>query len=629
MLQTTRATRPIRRLEDIELLEKISYDELVPSRNIYEVFQATAELHGERPALTMLPSADLNDVPRVYTHRELLAEINRAANMFVEFGVAGTDVIAILSRSHARIPALMWGAETAGVVSCINYLLEPEAIVALLESEKAQVLVCPGPDHDAEIWKKAQAVIARMSTLKFVLVLGSTPDGTDTRVHSVDEAMDKQPADRLAFSRRPGRDSIAALFHTGGTTGVPKLVPQTHLNQIHAAWSLAQLFSLTEHDVALNGFPLFHVGGASTIGLSVLAAGGHNVILSPSGLRDPAIVRNIWKLVERYRASVIGGVPTSIGSMSEIPVAGCDLSSVRFAFTGGASIPAAIAQRFEQRTGIKLLEQYGMTESVAALATTPFHGKHLRGSVGMRCPFSQIHIMERDEGGAWRECPAGNIGSVVVSGPQIVSGYLDPHHNLSTFTPDGKLITGDLGHLNADGYLFLTAREKDLIIRSGHNIDPLAIEEVANAHPAVAVSAAVGMPDGYAGELPVVFVAPSPGHSIDTAELQAFIAARIPEPPAKPRYVFVLDTIPVTGVGKIFKPALRELALNYKLRMEVAALDAAIEVLDVACGSAVGSTLLTLRAAHPAEQAKGERMLADALARLPVTVQVEWVTGSA
>ena len=625
MLHTTRAARPIRSLEDIELLEALPFDDLIPHQNVYEIFQATAQHHGDRPALTVLPSADLDETPTVYTHHQLLREITRAANMLDGFGIGGAGVISILSRTHARIPALIWGAETAGVASCINYLLEPEAIAALLEAEKAQILVCPGPGYDVEIWNKAQEAIARVDTLKAVLVLGPTPDAADARVQSLDEAMDKQPADRLVFVRRPARDSIAAIFHTGGTTGLPKLVPHTHLNQIHAAWSLAQLFSLTEHDIALNGFPLFHVGGASTIGLSVLAAGGHNVMLSPSGLRNQDIVRNIWKLVGRYRATFIGGVPTSIGSMSEVPVAGCDVSSVRFAFTGGAPIPTAVAERFEQRTGIPLLEQYGMTESVAALATTPFHGKHIRGSVGIRCPFSQIRIMRRDECDAWKECATGDVGSVVVSGPQIINGYMDPRHNEDSFTPDGSLITGDLGYLNDDGYLFLTAREKDLIIRSGHNIDPVAIEEVANAHPAVAVSAAVGMPDGYAGELPVVFVAPSPGHSIDTAELQGFIAERIPEPPAKPRHVFVLDAIPVTGVGKIFKPALRDLALNYKLRMEVAALDAEIEVLDVACDASGGASL-KLRAGRPIKQARNERRLADALARLPVPVRVEWVS---
>jgi fatty-acyl-CoA synthase len=628
MAKTTRAVRPIRGIKDIEMLEQSPYDELVPSQSIYEVLQATAELHGDRPALTMLGSAELDDVSAVYTHHELLAEVTRAANMFAELGIAGDGVISILSRTHARIPSLLWGAETAGTASCINYLLASDVISALLEAEGARVLVCPGPALDAEIWAKALEVMARVDGLSAVLVLGGMPDYSDSRVLDLDEMMNRQPADRLIFTRRPNREDIAALFHTGGTTGVPKLVPQTHLNQIHAAWSLAQLFSITEEDVALNGFPLFHVGGTSTIGMSVLAAGGHLVMLSPAGFRDKRITANIWRLVERYRATIIGGVPTSISSMSEVPVEGCDLSSLRFAFTGGASLPTAIAQRFEQRAGIALLEQYGMTETVAALATTPFHGKHVRGSVGIRCPFSRIAIMERRDKGIWRACVPGSVGSVIVSGPQVVKGYLDPQHSHDTFTPDGGLITGDLGYLDDEGYLFLTGREKDLIIRSGHNIDPAAIEEVANAHPAVALSAAVGMPDGYAGELPVVFVAPASGHSIDTAELQDFIAARISEPPAKPRHVFVLDAIPVTGVGKIFKPALRELALNHKLRMEVAALDVPIEVISISCDSDGRHASMRLRTINRSDHLQCASKLSDALEKLPVKVAIEWVPSS-
>lgn len=625
MVKTTRSEKKIRGIKDLEQLESIPYEELVPSRSIYEVFQATARLHGDRKALTMLNSSSLDDVPVVYTHDALLAEITRAANMFAEFGVAGGGVVSILSRTHARIPALIWGAETAGTVSCINYLLAPEVIAALLEAEKARILVCPGPALDAELWAKALDVIQRARGLEAVLVLGGRSDLDDPRVHDLDAVMDRQPADRLIFEYLPDPDAIAALFHTGGTTGVPKLVPQTHLNQIHAAWSLAQLFDLTEQDVALNGFPLFHVGGTSTIGMSVLAAGGHVVILSPAGLRDPEIVRNIWRLVERHRATFIGGVPTSIGAMSEIPVGSCDVSTVRFAFTGGAPLPTAIGERFEQRTGIPLLEQYGMTESVAAIATTPFNGKHVRGSVGIRCPFSSIEIMQCGEDGEWRPCPVGTVGSVIARGPQIVKGYLKPEHNQHAFTPDGGLITGDLGRLDEEGYLFLTGREKDLIIRSGHNIDPLAIEEVANSHPAIALSAAVGMPDGYAGELPVIFVAPAAGHSIDTKELHDFIVSRISEPPAKPRHVFVLDAIPVTGVGKIYKPALRDMALSYKLRMEIAELNGAIEVIALSASKDGSEASMTLRARNPVDRARCANKLSAALANLPVKVQVDWI----
>ena len=382
---------------------------------------------------------------------------------------------------------------------------------------------------------------------------------------------------------------------------------------------------LFRSDVALNGFPLFHVGGTTTIGLSVLAAGGHVVMLSPAGLRDPDIVKNIWHFVERYRATFIGGVPTSIGAMSEVPVGLCDLSTVRLAFTGGAALPTAIAQRFEERSGIPLLEQYGMTESVAAIAATPIHGPHVRGSVGVRAPFSSIEIMQRDQQGRWLPCPIGTSGSVVARGPQIVSGYLNPEHDVHAFTPDGGLITGDLGRLDENGYLFLTGREKDLIIRSGHNIDPQAIEEVANSHPAVDLSAAVGMPDGYAGELPVIFVALAPGHSVDTAELQKYIGDRIPEPPAKPRHLFVLDMIPVTGVGKIYKPALRDLALVHKLRMEIAELEQQVDLIDISVAKDGTEASVTLRTVGTNDQSKCAKKLSAALANLPVKVTLNWV----
>lgn len=260
-------------------------------------------------------------------------------------------------------------------------------------------------------------------------------------------------------------------------------------------------------------------------------------------------------------------MPTVIGSFCDVPKGDADLSSLRFAMTGGSPLPAAVAERFTRATGLKLIEQYGMTETVAALATTPVNGALLRGSVGLRCPFSQISVMRQSPEGVWQDCPRGESGIVAVSGPQVCEGYLDPRHNKGAFTPSGAFLTGDLGYLDEAGYLHLTGREKDLIIRGGHNIDPLAIEEVANAHPDVALSAAVGMPDAYAGEIPVVFVTPRPGATIDLAALAEFLRQAISEPPARPRHIFVLPELPVTGVGKIFKPELRLQAIRHKLVM--------------------------------------------------------------
>lgn len=563
---TTESVLIIKDEQDLQQLESLGYEALVPWQSIYEILKATAHCYGDRPALTLVGDDPMADPSEQCTHRELLGLVTRAANMYSQLGVQRDTVIAVLSRTHFLIPPLILGAEVAGVANTINYLLAPNVIAALLEAVDARILVCPGPRLDPEIWAKTLTVLKHTQSIDTVLVLGEAAPIKGVNCIPLEPLLAQQNASHLV-SPSPKQHDIAALFHTGGTTGIPKLVPQTHLNQIHAAWSLAQSFNLSHQDIALNGFPLFHVGGTTTIGMSVLAAGGHVVILSPAGLRNPKVVQQIWQLVERYQATYIGGVPTSIGSMSEVPLNGNDVSSVRFAFTGGATLPSAIAERFEKRTGIPLLEQYGMTESVAALTATPLHGRHIRGSVGLRSPFSRLRIMKLNAAlSTPQECAVGEIGSVIVYGPQIVAGYLNPEHNQRAFTPDGGLITGDLGYLDEQGYLFLTGREKDLIIRSGHNIDPIAIEEVINAHPSVRLSAAVGMPDQYAGEVPVAFIE-THDKTIDIDAIAAYLRTHITEPPARPRHLFLIDTIPVTAVGKIFKPALRELALEKKLNM--------------------------------------------------------------
>ncbi len=406
--------------------------------------------------------------------------------------------------------------------------------------------------------------MAATPSLRLVLVMGDVPESLDPlRYLSLQDQLADVSANDLKAAP-PGPDDRAALFHTGGTTGVPKLVPQTHRNQIHAAWCLSQLFDLSEIDVALNGFPLFHVGGTSTVGLSVLAAAGHLVMLTADGFRNPAVVNNIWALVERHQATVLGGVPTTIGAIAEVPVGGHDLSSLRFVLTGGASLTRAAADRFEARTGVPLLEQYGMTETVAAIAATPLHGRHVRGSVGLRGPYSDIRIRPLGHEREPVDCAPGETGAVLVRGKQVVAGYLDAAQTQAAFTEDGFLITGDVGYLDEHQYLHLTGREKDLIIRSGHNIDPLSIEEVANAHPQVRLSAAVAMPDRYAGELPVLFVAAHDPDRFDLPAFQRYMQDHVQEPPARPKHVFLIDEIPVTGVGKIFKPRLRALAAEYQ-----------------------------------------------------------------
>jgi acyl-CoA synthetase (AMP-forming)/AMP-acid ligase II/enoyl-CoA hydratase/carnithine racemase len=569
LLKTTKPVRRVETIDDIAAIEATPYDELITARNLHDLFAATAQHCGDRPALTVLRSPDADDVGISLTHRELLGEITRTANMFRRLGLApGKGVAAFLSPTLPELPALLLGAQVAGVASSLNYLLSREAIFDLLDAEGATILVVPARSLDEMCWDKTQGVFDHVPSLQRVLVIGDDPlEDADGFTRLVD-ALSPSPADALDFEPSQDRNAVCALFHTGGTTGRPKLVRLTAGNQIHAAFSFAQVFGYYENDVVINGFPFFHVGGTMTVGLSVLAAGAHMIVPSPYALRPPAVVENYWRLVEDFGVTVINGVPTSIAALTNTWHQGIDTSSVRMALTGGAVLPKAVGSRFEATTGIRLYETYGMTETAAAIAFNPGRGEPLAGSVGFRAPFSQTRIVRLDTDDD-TPCEPGESGVVQVKGPQVFPGYVDQAHNIGTLDGDGWLTTGDVGYLRSDGRLVLTGREKDLIVRSGHNIDPAAIEDVANQFAGVHISAAVGMPDQYAGEVPALFVVPAPGMHIDLAALKAHLEAHVHEPPARPRSIMVIDALPVTAVGKIYKPALRDMAIEEKVRLEL------------------------------------------------------------
>ncbi len=577
-LKTTRPVREVRTIADVVAIESRPYDELVTAYNLYDLLLATAQHGGERKALTVLRSPDPVDVGVSTTHAELLGQVTQAANLFRSLGLAlGHGVAAFLTPTLLELPALLIGAQVAGVASTLNYLLSRDAIVDLLNAEKATLLVVPARALDEICWTKARGLMEEVPTLTRILVIGGDGDGLAGHTDIV-QALAACRADRLDFEPSADRDEVCALFHTGGTTGRPKLVQLTHGNQIHAAFGFAQVFGYDENDIVINGFPFFHVGGTMTVGLSVLAAGGHMVVPSPYALRPPAVVENYWRIVESFRATVMGGVPTSIAALTNTFRSGIDVSTLRMAGTGGAVLPKEIGVRFEATTGIRLFETYGMTETAAAIAFNPGRGEPMAGSVGFRAPFSRTRIVRINTDNEL--CAAGESGVVQVKGPQVFPGYVDPAHDIGTLGIDGWLTTGDVGYLTEDERLVLTGREKDLIVRSGHNIDPAAIEDVANRFADVAISAAVGMPDQYAGEVPVLFVVPTPGAEIDIEGLKAYLEANVHEPPARPRSVLMIETLPVTAVGKIFKPELRDLAIREKVRLEV----------DRICGPEVSAT---------------------------------------
>jgi fatty-acyl-CoA synthase len=565
-LQTTRPVVDVRTIDDIVAIESQPYETRVTARNLNDLLLATADQVGDSPALTVLRSPDPSNVGISLTHRDMLRDVTRAANMFHRLGLSpGNGVAAFLTPTVPELWPLLLGAQIAGIASSLNYLLNPDAIYDLLDAEGATVLVIPSRQLDAMCFAKAADVRQRVPSIRHVIVIGDPHGAPDAE--GLDALIAESPDDALAFEPSSDPDTVCALFHTGGTTGRPKLVRLTHGNQIHGAFAFAQVFGYDERDVVMNGFPFFHVGGTMTVGLSALAAGGHVVIPSPYALRPAAVIERYWDVVGHFRATVVSGVPTSLAAITNTFPPDADVSSVRMAVTGGAVLPKAVGDRFAATTGIPIFETYGMTETAAAIAFNPGRGVAVAGSVGFRAPYSDIRIARLGTASP-EACAAGESGLVQVRGPQVFPGYLDPAHNAGTLADDGWLTTGDVGYLTADERLVLTGREKDLIVRSGHNIDPAAIEDVANRFDGVQISAAVGMPDQHAGEVPALFIVPSPGRLLDLGALTRHMERHVHEPPARPRSILLIDALPVTAVGKIFKPALRDLAIEEKVRLE-------------------------------------------------------------
>ena len=319
-----------------------------------------------------------------------------------------------------------------------------------------------------------------------------------------------------------------------------------------------------------------------------------------------------------------------LAALANVPLDGADISSIRYCRTGAAVLSPELAARFERLFGLHVHESLGMTEMAGISTITPPGVVGPAGCVGFRLPYAQLRIVALDANGdaSDRELPAGEQGMVLFKSPNVFSGFVDPADNVKAFTPDGWLATGDLGWIDVEGRLNLSGRSKDLIIRGGHNIDPKVIEDALGAHPAVQMCAAVGAPDAYAGELPVAFATLMPGASASEEELLAFTAARVDEAPARPKSVVVIDAMPMTNVGKIYKPQLRAMAAR---RVAETLLDEACTSLGIAGTTArpqvrlESESMLAVEidaATMGAQAAPLQAHLQEALGRLPFKTRV-------
>ena len=569
---------PVRSLADIRRLEETPLEQALTVRSTYEIFCNAGAAFGDKTALTFLRTGNPADAPIRWSYAELLAGIHQTANMLHALGVGPEDAVAVLLPGCLEYHLALWGGEAAGIVQPLNPLLTDEKLVALMTAGRAKVLIAYGSDSESGMWSKAMRLRGQVPTLTTVLrvaphdespgTAGALPDG----VSGFDELRRAQPADRLVSGRDIAPTDIAAYFHTGGTTGAPKLARHSHGAQVFTAWASVQVAGMNAQGISINGYPLFHVAGVLPASLASLSAGVEVIIPTPSLLRNKEVLANYWKLVEKYRPTSLSAVPTVLAALANVPLDGADISSIGYCRTGAAVLSPELAARFERLFGLHVHESLGMTEMAGISTITPPGVEGPAGCVGFALPYMRMRIVALDEHGnaSDRDLPPGEQGMVLFKSPNLFSGFVDPADNAKAFTADGWLATGDLGWIDGEGRLNLSGRSKDLIIRSGHNIDPKVIEDALGAHPAVQLCAAVGAPDAYAGELPVVFATLVPGASATEDELLAFTAARVDEAPAKPKSVIVIENMPMTNVGKIYKPELRAMAASRVVAATVA-----------------------------------------------------------
>ncbi len=608
------ARRIIATIEDIHAVEKSGLSDFLPRSSPFEILEASALRHPDRPAICYLRRVAAANDEVVLTYAQLVGRIRQAANLFRRLGVTERDSVAILAPHVLSTQIALWAAEVAGRACPINPMLAPDHVIGLLKASDAKVAIVLGDNGDIDIWSRLVPALRKAGCLIHILDCDSDAptSGSDG---NFDELIARENAEALDFQVAGGSDTVAAYFHTGGTTGAPKLALHTRRNQAFVGRSAALMYDLGPDDVMVNGFPLFHVAGAFVYGLSVLAAGGSILIPTRLGMRNRAFVETIWQQVARYGVTVIGGVPTVMTSLMSVPV-NADIASMRMMLTGGSPLPTELADAFERTIGKPVRNILGMTECAGVITIEPAHGDRVSGSTGLPLPFTEVAAMRMASGvfDPADRCAPDETGVIALRGPNVGPGYSDAKRNAGVIE-QGWLITGDLGHVDPQGRVFVTGRAKDVIIRGAHNIDPSIIEDALLQHPDVAIAAAVGEPDAYAGELPVVYVTLKPGAVTEAAAILAFVAPLMSEPAAIPKAVTILQEMPVTPIGKIYKPALRVLATRTALQRELARLIPVVGAAEADCSEAVN----LIRLKNPTDEPR----VRDALRGMPIQYRIE------
>jgi long-chain acyl-CoA synthetase len=474
------------------------------------------------------------------SYGELDALSDRLAAGLEATGVRPGDVVGLQLPNIPQFLVAYFGIlKTGGVVMPLNVMLKAPEVEFQLRNSGARTLIT---------WEGILGDAAKGAAAAGVGEIYAVGHEQDAPGAAPFEALVASSADGRRLAPRAPTDT-AVIIYTSGTTGRPKGAELTHLQLYMNADIPGRLFDVQPEDIVITVLPLFHVFGLSSI-VNVCVRFGCTMSLIPRF--DAATV---LAAIQRDRATIFEGVPTMfIGLLAQPDLDSYDVSSLRVAISGGASIPAPVLDAFEKHFKVVILEGYGLTETASTTTFNRSSTDRRVYSVGKPIWGTQTQIWD-DDGNV---VPPGkdNVGEVVTHGLHVMKGYLnDPQATAAAFT-EGWFHTGDLGYIDEDGFLFIVARKKELIIRGGYNVYPPEIEDVLHAHPAVWEAAVLGIPDDRLGEEVMAVVTLRPGASLSGPDLIAYCKDQMAAY-KYPRVIEFRDELPKNAIGKVLKGELK------------------------------------------------------------------------
>jgi fatty-acyl-CoA synthase len=427
------------------------------------------------------------------TFQEAIGLERQAANALASFGMRTNDVVAVMLPLVDGSHCVLYGAMAQTVAMPLNYMLEATHLIGLLNAAEAKAIVVASdyPDDPGFALKLKRIRAERSDLLVFEFCRRNgalqetssqetsqqtTSQQTTSRQTTSKPTIDfrksilEQPNAVWICSDTRSPDDPVALCHTGGTTGLPKLVKQTFRMYQCSTLNHRVTVGYGRGERILTGLPLFHASGALDAGLFAHVNETTISVGSELGLQDGDFVTNYWEIAALESTTIGLAIPTTVAQWASQPGA-VDVPSMTHLATGGAPLPTEVArQMVERMNGRPIIEVWGMTETAGIYTSLPLDGEQRIGSVGFTAPYCQLAVIPAGEDSTLAFQPPGELGEIVIRGPQVTPGYVAKHHNESAWAGEGWLRTGDLGHIDDDGYIWITGRSKDLIIRESHNI---------------------------------------------------------------------------------------------------------------------------------------------------------------